>query len=259
MKMKSLSQIWREFSITVKFGLAFGAMLILILLVACTGFIAFSAVRQKTETAILNSFEIQRLVLQMEVGLSNARKIESEFFLQWPIIGFSNARKLYADAHSQQIQVVVDLSSRLKKLLSEENATETIRRGRVSFLLDLKAEDRTVTFDEAVEVYLDTANQSQALFDEAIKTVAELGEEKSGSLTQLLRISKALRKAVKRTNNTKLLVLTTDYTALEEDYILTRRRPSLVAALDVMNSFRTQISHAAFTNSSQLERLVAYL
>jgi hypothetical protein len=56
-------------------------MLILILLVACTGYIAFSAVRQKTETAILNSIEIQRLVLQMEAGLSNARKIESEFLL----------------------------------------------------------------------------------------------------------------------------------------------------------------------------------
>jgi signal transduction histidine kinase/HAMP domain-containing protein len=259
MKMKSVSKIWREFSITVKFGLAFGAMLILILLVACTGFIAFSAVRQKTETAILNSFEIQRLVLQMEAGLSNARKIESEFFLQWPIIGFSQARKLYADAHSKQIQVVVDLSSKLKKLLSEENATETIRRGRVSFLLDLKAEDRTVTFDEAVEVYLDAANQSEALFDEAINIVAELGEEKSGSLTKLLRISKALRNAVKRTNNTKLLILTTEYTALEEDYILTRRRPPLIAALEVMNSFRTELSRAAFTNSSQLEGLVGYL
>ena len=81
-KKKSLPQIWRKFSITVKFGLAFGAMLILIFLVACTGYIAFSAVRHKTETAILNSIEIQRLVLQMEVGLSNASRIESEFFQQ---------------------------------------------------------------------------------------------------------------------------------------------------------------------------------
>ena len=181
-KKKSLSQIWRDVSITGKFGSAFGAMLILILFVAITGYVAFSAVRQETETAILNSIEIQRLVLQMEAWLSNARKIESEFFLQWPIIGFSKARKLYADAHSKQILVVVALSSKLKKLLSEENATETIRKGRVSFILDLKAEDQTVTFDEAVEVYLETADQSEALFDEAVDLVAELGEEESGSL-----------------------------------------------------------------------------
>ena len=259
MKKKSLSQIWREFSITVKFGLAFSAMLILILLVACTGYVAFSAVRQKTETAILNSFEIQRLVLQMEAGLSNARKIESEFFLQWPTIGFSKARKLYADAHSKEIQVVVDLSSKLKKLLSEENATETILKGRVSFFLDLKAEDRTVTFDEAVEVYLEAANQSEALFVEAIDLVAELGEEESGSLPQLLKYSEGLRNAVKRTNDSKLLALTTEYTAFEKDYILTQRRPSLVAALAVMNSLRIEFSRASFTNSSQLVQLVEYL
>ena len=258
-KKKSLPQIWRDFSITVKFGLAFGAMLILIFLVACTGYIAFSAVRQQTETAILNSIEIQRLVLQMEAGLSNARRIESEFFQHWPIIGFSKARKLYADAHSKQILEVVALSSKLKKMLSEENASETIRKGRVSFLLDLKAEDRTVTFDEAVEVYLEAADQSEASFDEAVGLVAELGEEESGSLPQLLKISEALRNAVKRINDTKLLVLTTEYTAFEKDYILTRRRPSLIAALEVIKSLRTEFSHAAFTNSSQLERLVGYL
>jgi signal transduction histidine kinase/HAMP domain-containing protein len=258
-KKKSLSQIWREFSITVKFGLAFGAMLILILLVAFTGYIAFSAVRQQTETAILNTIEIQRLVLQMEAGLSNARRIESQFFQQWPMIGFSKARKLYADAHSKQILEVVALSSKLKKLLSEENATETIRKGRVSFLLDLKAEDRTVTFDEAVEVYLKAADQSEALFDEAVDLVAELGEEESGSLPQLLKISDSLRNAVKRMNDTKLLVLTTEYTAFEKDYILTRRRPSLISALEVIKSLRTEFSHAAFTNSSQLEQLVGYL
>ena len=258
-KKKSLPQIWRDFSITLKFGLAFGAMLILILLVACTGYIAFSAVRQKTETAILNSIEIQRLVLQMEAGLSNARRIESEFFQQWPKIGFSKAHKLYVDAHSKQILEVVALSSRLKKLLSEENATETIRKGRVSFLLDLKAEDRTVTFDEAVEVYLKAADQSEALYDEAVDLVAELGEEESGSLPQLLKTSEALRNAVRRTNNTKLLGLTTEYTAFEKDYILTRQRSALISALEVIKSLRTEFSRAAFTNSSQLERLVGYL
>jgi len=258
-KKKSLPQIWRDFSITLKFGLAFGAMLTLILLVACTGYIAFSAVRQKTEKAILNSIEIQRLVLQMEAGLSNARRIESEFFQQWPIIGFSKARKLYADAHSKQILEVVALSSRLKKLLSVENATETIRKGRVSFLLDLKAEDRTVTFDEAVEVYLKAADQSEALFDEAVDLVAELGEEGSGSLPQLLNNSEALRNAVKRTNNIRLLGLTTEYIAFEKDYILTRQRSSLISALEAIKSLRTEFSRSAFTNSSQLERLVGYL
>ena len=259
MSKKFLLKIWREFGITVKFGLAFGAMLILILLVACTGYIAFSAVRQKTETTILNSIEIQRLVLQMEAGFSNARKIESEFFLQWPIIGFSGARKLYADAHSKQIQKVVDLSSKLKKLLSEEGATETIRKGRVSFLLDLKAEDRTVTFDQAVEVYLDAADQSESLFNETINVVAELGGEKSGSLPQLLRISDSLSNALKRIKNTKLLVLATEYTSLERNYILTHQRPSLISALKVVNSLRTEISNATFANTSQLEQLVGYL
>ena len=128
-KKKSLSQIWRDVSITGKFGSAFGAMLILILLVAITGYVAFSAVRQETETAILNSIEIQRLVLQMEAGLSNARKIESEFFLQWPIIGFSKARKLYADAHSKQILVVVALSSKLKNCFPKKMQLKLYARG----------------------------------------------------------------------------------------------------------------------------------
>ena len=151
------------------------------------------------------------------------------------------------------------MSSRLKELLSEEGATETIRKGRVSFILDLKAEDRTVTFDEAVEVYLKAADQSEALFDEAVDVIAELGEEGSGSLPQLLDNSEALRNAVKRTNNTKLLVLTTEYTAFEKNYILTRQRPLLISALEVIKSLRAEFSRVAFKNSSQLERLVGYL
>jgi len=256
---RSITQFWRKLSITIKFGIGFGALLMLILFVAGTGFIVLSVVRQETESAILNSIEIQRSVLQMEAGFANARKIESEFFLQWPKIGFSKARKLFVNAHSEQIQKVVDWSVKLKILLSEENATEAIRTGRVSYLIDITAEYRTVTFQEALEAYREAAAQSEVLFEEVVEIVSELGDEASGSLPKLLELSENLREALIDVNDNDLLVLVNKFTSYEKEYLLTRRRTSLITALEAIKLLRTAISKAVLTSTSQLDQLVGYL
>lgn len=256
---RSVTRLWRELSITIKFGIGFGTLLMLILFVAGTDYIVLSEIRQKTESAILNSIEIQRAVLQMEAGFANARKIESEFFLQWPKIGLSEARKLFVNAHSEQVQKVVDWSAKLEELLSEEKATEAIRKGKVSYLIDITAEYRTVSFQEAVEAYRAAAVQSGTLFEEVVEIVAELGDETSGSLPKLLALSENLREAIEEVNDNNLLVLVNKFTSYEKDYLLTRRRASLITALEVIDSLRKAVGKTTFTSTSQLNQLVGYL
>ena len=93
-RWQPLTRRWGKLSITTKFMLAFGLLLVLIMLMAVTGFLALNAVRRQTEAAILTSLEIQRLVLEMDSDLQQARRLEKEFFLRWPTQGFAPARQL---------------------------------------------------------------------------------------------------------------------------------------------------------------------
>jgi hypothetical protein len=82
-------------------------LLLLIVFVALTGYLALSTVQRETESAIVTSTTLQRLVLTMDAGLQRARLQQRDFFLRWPNIGFAQARTTYADANKQQIADLV--------------------------------------------------------------------------------------------------------------------------------------------------------
>jgi signal transduction histidine kinase/HAMP domain-containing protein len=231
-------------SITIKFALAFAAMLVLTLSIALTGYFAFSAVRRQTEAAILTSMEIQSLVLKLESGLTHARRLKSDFFLQWPDLGFSDARDIYTEFHRSQLQEVVELSARLKQLLTGPHVTEAVRRGRVKFVEFVKVKERTATFDEAIEFYRGAADQSAALFDEAILIVAELGAERSGAISQLSETSVKLLQALENLEDPTLLKLFAKMDFLKSDYLLARQRPLMTSALEVSGAMHVELKNA---------------
>src|SRR5689334_16904078 len=103
----------RRLSITTKFLLAFVFLLLLIGIVALTGVISLNEVRSEAQSAIDTGIRMQRLVFEMDAELRNARRLERDFFLLWPTIGFSQANQEYALKHKTTIENVLDISSRL--------------------------------------------------------------------------------------------------------------------------------------------------
>ena len=153
MNSKTIPRRWRELSITTKFTSAFGLLLALIVLVAITSYVALIIVRRRTEAAILTSTEIQRLVLAMDGGLQEARRLERDFFLRYPTVGFSEARQTYARQAEEQISQVVTLSAELQQLISESDVSRALHESDVNLNLYLSASSRyAATFEEAVEL-----------------------------------------------------------------------------------------------------------
>jgi len=77
---KRLVAARRSLSITTKFIWAFIALLLLIAIVALTGFVSLRAVRSEAHYAIDAGIKMQRLVFEMDAELRNARRLERDFF-----------------------------------------------------------------------------------------------------------------------------------------------------------------------------------
>jgi CHASE3 domain sensor protein len=223
-RWKPVSQRWRELGITGKFTSAFVALLALIMLVALTGYLALTAVRRQTEAAIVTSMEVQRLVLEMDAVLQHARRLERDFFLRWPEIGFSEARETYAEGNREQIAEVVALSARLQELISGSDVSDALRKSDVNLRFYLSAADR----------YADT-------FNEAIELVAELAADETGAQARLAQNSELLHATLQLADNPALIVLYREMQSFEKDYLVTRQRPYMQSALNVGLSLREAV------------------
>lgn len=237
-----VSQRWRELGITGKFISAFAALLALIMLVALTGYMALTAVRRQTEAAIVTSMEIQRLVLEMDAGLQRARRLERDFFLRWPSIGFSEARETYAEGNSEQITKIVVLSARLQQLISGSDVSDALRESDVNLIFYLSAADR----------YADT-------FNEAIELVAKLAAAETGSQARLAQTSRLLHDTLQLANDPAMIVLYREMQSFEKDYLVTRQRPYMQSAFNVGRSLRETINLAPGLDVDQRTQALSYL
>jgi methyl-accepting chemotaxis protein len=236
------SQRWRTLSITSKFTLGFGALLALMMLVNLAGYIALKVVQSKTETAILTSTEIQRLVLQMDAGLQRARRLERDFFLRWPTVGFAEARQIYAQGNNEQIAEVVNLSAQLQQLIAQSDVSEALRQSNVNLNLYLSAADRYAT-----------------AFNEAVDLVAELAAANTGAQARLAQNSASLQETLQLANDPALMNLYREMQSFEKDYLITRQRPNMQLAFNVAPTLREAIDNSAGLNASQREQALASL
>lgn len=158
----------RRLSITTKFTLAFIALLLLISVVALAGFVSLKAIKKETEAAIVTSINVQRQVFEMDAALRNARRLERDFFLLWPTIGFSSANQEYVEKHRNEIANVLDMSSRLQERISSPNVSVALRQS-------------TPDLDEYREVVKQYADN----FNDVVGLVSDLGIENVGVLAKL--------------------------------------------------------------------------
>jgi len=240
--LEIISQRWRELNIAAKFSVAFGLLLILITIGASISYGTMTTVRRQTEAAISTSSEIQYLVLEMSSELERARRLERDFFLRYPRIGFSEARQAYAEPAQEKIAHVVIHSAELQQLIAESDVSDDLHESDVNLNLYLSAASR----------YADT-------FEEAVELVGKLAAEDTGLQAQLARRSALLLNILQATGDPNLLALYRDMQVLEKDYLLTRQRPCMQSAFNVAVPLRQEIERSSFLGENEKTQALIYL
>ncbi len=221
---KRLIRTRRRLSITTKFGLAFIALLLLINIVALTGFISLNGVQSETKNAIATGIDVQRQVFQMDAGLKNARQLERDFFLRWSTLGFSSAFDKYVQGHRSELEQVQDIRSRLQERLAQRNVSAALRRSNPDL----------VAYSEIVEQYASS-------FREAVGLVRDLGIENVGLLAQLDQNATRLSDRFKLADTPDLMVLYLGMQAFEKQYIITPQEQKLKSWNDATQRLRQGI------------------
>lgn len=149
---QKISRYWQARSIPSKFALGGRVFLVLILLVAATGYFSLIIVR-KAEKSILLSSEIQRLVLAMDRGMEKSHSLYYTFLLQYPVIGFETAHQLYLQPSMRQIAQVIKTSEALKYQIEQSNVSRALRASHIDLNLYLYSARRFAeTAIESVEL-----------------------------------------------------------------------------------------------------------
>jgi len=239
---KRLLRTRRKLSIITKFTLAFVGLLLLIGIVALTGFVSLNAVQRETKNAIYTGIKMQSLVFEMDAALRNARRLETDFFLLWPTIGFSRASQEYVERHQDEIANVLDISSRLQERIASPNASAVLRQSTP----DLK------TYREIVEQY-------SSNFHEAVGLVKDLGIENVGEIAQLEQNSARLSDSFQLTDAPELMVYYLQMQSFEKEYLSTRQLPKMQSVYEAAQRLRNGIRLSSKLNASQRAETLKYL
>ena len=240
--LKRLLRTRRKLSIITKFTLAFVGLLLLIGIVALTGFVSLNAVQRETKNAIYTGIKMQSLVFEMDAALRNARRLETDFFLLWPTIGFSRASQEYVERHQDEIANVLDISSRLQERIASPNASAVLRQSTP----DLKA------YREIVEQY-------SSNFHEAVGLVKDLGIENVGEIAQLEQNSARLSDSFQLTDAPELMVSYLQMQSFEKEYLSTRQLPKMQLVYEAAQRLRNGIRLSSKLNASQRTEALKYL
>ncbi len=243
--MKFHPRYWRNLSITAKFTFAFGMLLILMLLVAATGYVALTAVRHRTEKGILTSTEIRSLVLEMDRDLQKARVFQREFLLQYPKTGFKAAYEAYGEHAARNIENVVALNTTLKKRISASDVHEALRKSDVN-----------------LNLYLSSAERYAKTFKDLVQSVTLLADEETGLEIRLSRTSEGILKTLQRIDDPGLVIVYREMQSLEKDFLITRRRPYMQASLNIASKLGLAIEESSAPSDVEKagasDRLEAY-
>lgn len=152
-----MSQFWKRLSITTKFTSGFGLLLLLLVMIAITGYLALGDVHDAEKT-IQKSTEVHDIVLEIEQAMEKARRLHADFFLYYPLIGFVRAHDLYARQSARQITDVVLKSNLLKEMLKDSNIDSSLQKNNVNLNLYLSSAKRFAdTSTESIDLLRELA------------------------------------------------------------------------------------------------------
>ncbi len=163
-------------SITAKFGLGGSLFLVLIVMVAATGYFSLTIVRN-AEKSIFISSEIQRLVLDMDRGMEKSRRLYYAFFLQYPFIGFEKAHQQYLQPAIRQAAKVITISQALKRKIELSTVSSALEKTQIDLNLYLSSATRFAkTSIKSVELVTQIFAPDRGLEAQLVGTLGSLEE-----------------------------------------------------------------------------------
>ncbi len=234
-----IKQYWRKQSIIRKFMWAFSLLLTLIVLVALTGFWAIAVIRAQTEGAIVTSLQTQRLAMEIENKLQQARRIEKEFFLQRP----GALDESIVAAHQRNISRIADLTAQLEALLKANPGISAALR---------ESSTNLTAYSPLVKVYADN-------FAGAVKLVAELEKRDTGVLARLSGSAVRLETLIQAGSEPALSSHYWQMRASEQQYLATGQRSKIQEVLRAVPVLQEAVNHSVQADATQKGEALAAL
>jgi diguanylate cyclase (GGDEF)-like protein len=233
------ARFWKRLGITYKFGLAFSLLLGLVLLAASVNLYALLVV-QRAEADILANLEIRQKVFEMDAGLEKARRLYRDFLLNYPETGFSKARELYGQQALVSTARVIAVNEELKTLLTGVNVSEALQKRNVD-----------------VNLYLSMARRFANVFLDNMAQLAALGDPENGLEAKLSARMEALKAALEPSGSLSLLVREADL--FEKQYRITRQRPFMQSAFNVIGRLYVRVTESGELAAGQKRILLGLL
>jgi len=212
-RLETCSRLWRNQSITAKFGFAFSLLLALLALEALVGYGALN-VTLTAENEILASVEIRQRVFEMDGELEKARRLHRDFLLQYSEIGFAKAQEQYYLPAKAVLARVVALSDDLRQLVAASNVSVALRER-----------------NKDITLYLSSAQRFGEIFGELVDLVTILAAPEYGLLSQLESLDEGLESNVR--GSTEAFLLFQEMDRHVHEYLISRQRPHMQTALNL--------------------------
>lgn len=202
----------RLHGITAKTVLGFAVLAVLLALEGGVNFVVLRSMRQ-AEDRMVQSMEIRQRIFEMDGELEKARRLQRDFFIRYPEIGFTQALELYFTPSQLVIAKVVALSEEFRGMIESTPRSHPL-------------ENRLTE----INLYLSTAQRFADTFGELVELMNELAAPVTGLQGQLEASRNALREHARQ--HVESLLIFERMAAFEQSYWLSRKRSDLQAALN---------------------------
>lgn len=222
--------------------MAFGIIIFFVMLIAFSGILMLNILHNKAERSGALSTEIQYLVQEMNTNLYKSRSLEKDFFLWYPIVGYSTAQQKYAQAANVHAASVETLSIKLQNLLSRSDVGDAWREKKSS-----------------LNLYISSAKRHSLSIKETEALIALWATSETGLEETLARRSSELEKALKVAGVNEHVFLFHQMRHFEKEYIISRQRPLIQSAFNIAIPLKEAITLAPALEAEEKRKLLAAL
>ena len=219
---------WKKISITTKFSGGVSLLILLMLVVALTGYISLHYVR-KADDFIRFSTKIQALVFEMDRRMEKARHLNSEFFVQYPRIGLQQAHDTYAKTSIREAEKVISISHNLAETIKNSQVSNSLRESNIDLNLYLSSAKR----------FADTAKKSIDLVNRMVTPETGLEDVMTGHIQELETLFSKQTEFYESFHEMEHLI---------KDYRLKRERHLMQSAFNMEFKLRQDIQAALLDN-----------
>jgi diguanylate cyclase (GGDEF)-like protein len=226
---------WKSLRIPVKFGYAFG---LLLLVIATQTIIAYTALSNVwgANLSIQSGVEVQRLSMGMSRNWEMARRLQAMFFVRSPSLEVEQAYKLYALPASVKIGEIVRDGAALRRLLTTNDNFQYLQG-----------------YDADVSKILSAISQYATTLEASVNLELRLTSPETGLLSRLAGISAQLLKIIQTYDQCSgLLSAYYEMRFYEKGYLATGDRELIAKVFESARQLRRNIENCPQQNDQQI-------